>query len=88
MTASSVKVGRYTLHNVHDEAVCRGRTCMIHNPLHTKMDDWPLHWRYDRGFFERICACGVGHPDPSQFDYWRETEQGWQMIHGCCGHCA
>lgn len=88
MTASEYTIGGYILRNVHDELHCAGQTCMVHNPLHTHMDDWPLHWRSDRGIFERICACGIGHPDPSQFEYWRETKQEWQIIHGCCGHCA
>lgn len=54
------------------------------------MRDWPLHWREDRPLpiFERVCEHGVGHPDPDQEDYWRETDQLWQMIHACCGCCV
>jgi hypothetical protein len=52
------------------------------------MRGWTLHWRGDRGIFERICEHGVGHPDPDQFDYWIETRQKHQMVHGCCGCCV
>ena len=77
------------LTNVHDSGACAGRHCVIHNPLHTHMDTWRLLWRNDRGIFERVCpAHGVGHPDQSQFDYWEETGQNWQRVHGCCGCCA
>ena len=52
------------------------------------MRTWRLHWRGDRGIFERICQHGVGHPDPDQFEFWRVTGQEWQGVHGCdmCCH--
>lgn len=31
---------------------------------------------------------GVGHPDPDQFDYWREINAMYEAAHGCCGCCA
>lgn len=76
------------LHNVHSARTCRHRHCVIHNPLAHHMEDWPLIWRNDRGIFERICEHGVGHPDPSQFEYWQDTEQWFMGTHGCCGCCA
>lgn len=88
LTVSEYTIGSYILRNVHDEARCKGQTCMVHNPLHTHMDDWPLHWRDDRRIFERICSCGVGHPDPSQFDHWEAIGEEWQVLHGCCGCCT
>lgn len=72
---------------VHPPFMCEGRTCVIHNPTDHHMREWHLHWRWDRGIFERICKHGVGHPDPDQFDYWRETYQEWQAVHGCDGCC-
>jgi hypothetical protein len=36
------------------------------------------HWRDDAGKMERICPCGVGHPDPDSMyvdNYF---------MHGCC----
>lgn len=74
--------------NVHPKSACAGRVCVIHNPTDHRMRSWKLLWRSDRGIFERLCpAHGVGHPDPDQGPYWRETGQEIQAIHGCCGCC-
>lgn len=73
---------------VHSRSLCEGRPCVIHAPTRHHMRSWTLHWRDDRGIFERLCPeHGTGHPDPDQFDYWIETGQEWQMVHGCCGDC-
>ena len=78
------------LTGVHLAAKCEGRPCVIHNPTKHAMSDWPLIWRDDRvpGIFERICPHGIGHPDIDQRDFWLETNQEWQEVHGCdgCGH--
>jgi hypothetical protein len=85
MTAVTIPVEWITLVNTHDESErCQARGCVIHSPSLHHMRYWPLHWRGDRGIFERICPHGVGHPDPDQFGYWRELNQMWQAIHGCC----
>lgn len=79
-----------TLVNVHWAETCQGRWCVIHNPMDHSMRGMPLHWRSDRQIFERICSHQVGHPDPSQFDYWDSRGQSYNAIHGCClyGCCA
>lgn len=69
--------------NVHPESACEGRECTVHNPSDHHMRGWRLHWRSDKGIFERICPHGIGHPDPDQFEFWRETGQEWQAVHGC-----
>lgn len=74
--------------DVHAPYLCEGRHCIIHNPVHTHMDDWPLHYRSDRGIFERICPHGVGHYEPSQLDYHRSVGRSWEQVHGCDGCCA
>lgn len=66
------------LHNVHPAEKCAGQTCVIHNPTEHHMRGWQIHWRNDRGIFERICPHGIGHPDPDQFDYWRHARQSWR----------
>jgi len=38
------------------------------------------HWRYDRSFMERICAHGVGHPDPDGTNA--------DPLHACDGCCT
>lgn len=87
MTDIPVIVDGIRLMNVHQPGVCEGRPCVIHRPSLHGMRGWRLHWRGDRGIFERLCPeCGCGHPDPDQYHYWRETNQEWQMVHGCCSH--
>lgn len=74
------------LRNVHSYSSCAGRPCVIHDPTDHAMRDWTLHWRSDRGIFERFCPeHGTGHPDPDQIPYWEESDQIWQAVHGCCG---
>lgn len=86
---------------VHDRERCKGRHCVIHNPSNHRMKDWPTHWRDDRGLMERICPCGVGHPDPDDLAYkaiyLRQLGKSESEIlatistestHGCCGCCT
>jgi hypothetical protein len=76
------------LYNIHSAKECTGKYCVIHNPSNHHMKDWPLIWREDRGIFERICPCGVGHPDPDALKHEVEYEEDTSArIHGCCGHC-
>jgi hypothetical protein len=76
------------LQNVHPEQRCAGRACVIHQPSAHHMRSWPLHWRDDRGIFERICPHHIGHPDPDQDAYWRETGRTAAGVHGCDGCCV
>ena len=64
---------------VHAKGNCISGYCIIHNPSDHHMRDWQLIWRNHRGF-ERICPCGVGHPDPD--DSIHDGD------HGCCGCCS
>lgn len=75
------------LKNVHSPERCAGRTCIVHNQTDHHMRVWRLHWRDDRGIFERICPHGIGHPDPDQFDYWRDNRRMSEAVHGCDGCC-
>lgn len=77
-----------TLVGVHSKKECKHRRCTIHNQSKHHMRFWQLLWRSDRGIFERICPHGIGHPDPDQFDYWKETAQEAQGVHGCDGCCG
>jgi len=76
---AAVLVGGAVLYNVHDPAQCAGRPCAVHNPSAHHMRDWPQRWRGDRQMIERLCPCGIGHPDPDDLNA--------DGIHGCCGHC-
>jgi len=72
-----------TIKNVHGEDECRTPgACTIHSPSDHGMSGFPQGWRADRGFMERICGHGVGHPDPD------ERLEGVDAMHGCDGCCA
>lgn len=78
--------------NVHDRASCAGHPCCVHNPTEThRTYGWRQHWRADRQLMERLCAHGVGHPDPDHLDYVRrsrgEDDARVESIHGCDGCC-
>lgn len=72
------------LFNTHTADKCAGDFCTIHNRSDHCMRSFPQHWRSDRGIMERICPCGIGHPDPDS--PWASDSYEW--IHGCCGHCS
>jgi hypothetical protein len=67
------------------------RYCTLHNPMEHPLDKHTLIWRDDRHLFERICNHGIGHPDPSQYDYWVELKgeayADAESSHGCDGCC-
>jgi len=75
---------------VHAEMMCHP-PCAIHNPSDHPMVELPLVWRSDRGFFERRCRHGVGHPDPDDLAFKERTlgrEASAFGVHGCCGVCC
>lgn len=77
-------VGGKTLY-AHSKESCKGPPCTIHSPSDHHMKDWPQSFREDRGIMERVCACGVGHPDPDDL----LIRTGWDKgVHGCCGCCS
>ena len=63
------------------------KACVVHRPSDHFMREWPLVCRTSR-LLERVCAHGVGHPDPDSLAYflWRdpETELGFHGCDGCC----
>jgi len=82
---------------VHPKSDCeaRGENCVIHNPSDHRMKDWPTHWRDDIGLMERICKCGVGHPDPDDLAFKYKMAEKFNRpvpthfaVHGCCGCCS
>lgn len=83
-----VQVGDATLVNVHPPERCAGQPCVVHRPSAHHMRAWTLNWRGDRGLMERICPCGVGHPDPDDMAYQVSVGRAWQGTHGCDGCCV
>ena len=73
--------------NVHKRNTECDRGCLMHNPQHpnnvANVENWPYHWRSDRGIMERSCPHGVGHPDPDSADYYERNGQGYEYVHGC-----
>jgi hypothetical protein len=76
-----------TLTGVHLEANCIDWPCVLHRPTDHHMSEWHLHWRGDRGIFERLCIHGIGHPDPDQYAYWDAQGMESEGVHGCDGCC-
>lgn len=68
------------LTNVHEANFCHGDTCVIHKKTDHSMRSFPQHWRDDIKMMERLCPCGVGHPDPD--NAWYAESSSW--VHGCC----
>lgn len=57
--------------------------CPLHHRTDHAMRAFPQHWRGDAGLMERICPCGIGHPDPD------DRRARTQPAHGCClRHCG
>jgi hypothetical protein len=93
-----VRLTRVTLEGgerlyAHPADACFNPTaCTIHNPTNHHMRHFPQHWRGDRGFMERTCPHGIGHPDPDQMSYIEGTRGEraayYEGIHGCDGCCA
>lgn len=76
--------------NTHQDTVCAGQPCCIHNPSAHHMATWPQLWRHDRYLMERTCPHGIGHPDPDHMRYVSlvapDSADG-QGVHGCDGCC-
>lgn len=73
---------------IHPETACEGEYCVFHNPSDHHMVSWPINVRLDnKALVERICSCGIGHPDPDSVAYFERQGITHMGIHGCCGHC-
>lgn len=71
---------------VHKPAACAGEICAFHNRSDHGMRGCKQLWRGDRGIVERLCECGVAHPDFDMMTYFRRIGKGeaGYGIHGCC----
>lgn len=76
--------------SVHDKSQCSGEFCCIHRPSDHPLKDAPLNWRADLRIMERLCECGVGHPDKDGMDHLMRVDPEsakWAGVHGCDGCC-
>lgn len=71
----------------HDPAMCAGERCIFHNPSPHRMGSWPYNLRAS-GLVERLCPCGVGHPDPDSVAWFEAQGRPGFSVHGCCGCCV
>lgn len=81
--------GQITFEKTHPGVSCKGRACVIHNPL-KPTEQRTLIWRGDRGFFEDVCVHGVGHPSAEDIEFWNErrgSDARAHAVHGCDGCC-
>ena len=61
--------------------------CPFHNPSDHHMKDWVLNLRMS-GLTERVCAHGVGHPDPDSLAWFDRIKPDHSLdVHGCDGCC-
>jgi hypothetical protein len=79
---------------LHSDRDCV-RPCPFHGPSNHHMVAWPMHMRTDAfayGLIERLCAHGIGHPDPDSIKYLNEYghdgAKGSWGVHGCDGCCS
>lgn len=72
---------------VHDPLACAGHACCVHAPSPHPLDCAPLHWHPAAALMLRICAHGIGHPDPDNL--MAVLGAGWPVsgAHGCDGCC-
>jgi hypothetical protein len=76
---------------IHPLDQCMGQFCPFHNPSPHHMAEWNIHVRLDKGaLVERICAHGIGHPDPDSLAYFIRVNgpsASYLGVHGCDGCC-
>jgi hypothetical protein len=81
------------VYGVHPRERCEGRPCVIHAPSDHSMRAFPTHFRHGGALdikpphMERVCAHGVGHPDPDDAAFWLSVGQD-VGVHGCDGCCG
>lgn len=73
----------------HGPGECEG-WCPYHKPSKHHMMDWPMCMRLDRTvpLVERICAHGIGHPDPDSLAWAKHYKEIDYSSHGCDGCCG
>ncbi len=71
----------------HDAQRCAGHPCPFHAPSDHKMATWPRNLRAS-GLTERICAHGIGHPDPDSLAWMERIGLHGYEMHGCDGCCG
>lgn len=78
------------LWRIHGRDNCKGKSCTVHRPSAHRLRGMKLLWRQEARIFERVCAHGVGHPDPDCYMIvdGAAVPAVDHHAHGCDGCCA
>jgi hypothetical protein len=86
-SADEFKVS-HTAITIHPPSRCEGYRCPWHNPSDHGMVGWPRDILTDRhNLLVRVCADGIGHPDPDSLEWLHRIGVADDGDHSCDGCC-
>jgi hypothetical protein len=86
-SADEFKVS-HTAITIHPPSRCEGYRCPWHNPSDHGMVGWPRDILTDRhNLLVRVCADGIGHPDPDSLEWLHRIGVADDGDHACDGCC-
>jgi hypothetical protein len=78
----------HTAITIHPPSRCEGYRCPWHNPSDHGMVGWPRDILTDRhDLLVRVCADGIGHPDPDSLEWLHRIGVADDGDHACDGCC-
>ncbi len=78
----------HTAITIHPPSRCEGYRCPWHNPSDHGMVGWPRDILTDRhNLLVRVCADGIGHPDPDSLEWLHRIGVADDGDHACDGCC-
>jgi hypothetical protein len=78
----------HTAITIHPPSRCEGYHCPWHDPSDHGMVGWPRDILTDRhNLLVRVCADGIGHPDPDSLEWLHRIGVGDDGEHACDGCC-
>jgi hypothetical protein len=78
----------HTAITIHPPSRCEGYHCPWHNPSDHGMVGWPRDILTDRhNLLVRVCADGIGHPDPDSLEWLHRIGVDDDGDHACDGCC-
>jgi len=78
----------HTAITIHPPSRCEGYSCPWHNPTDHGMVGWPRDILTDRhNLLVRVCADGIGHPDPDSLEWLHRIGVADDGDHACDGCC-
>lgn len=86
--SQKIKLDTIGMMGIHDPSLCEGKGCSVHHPSDHHMSAWPIVWREDLGYCERMCPHGIGHPDYDDMVYLASIGDLDRGIHSCDRCCS